>query len=46
MEGKGTREQIVNIRIMIEKCRDQNMPLYRCFIEFAKAFDCERHRKL
>ena len=46
MEGKGTREQIVNIRIVIEKCRDQNRPLYMCFIDYAKAFDCVSHRKL
>ena len=44
--GKGTREQIVNIRIIIEKCRDQNIPLYMCFIDYAKAFDCVSHRKL
>ena len=34
VEGKGTREQIVNIRIIIEKCRDQNRPLYMCFIDY------------
>ena len=39
VEGKGTREQIIN-RIIIEKCRDQNIPLYMCFIDYAKAFDC------
>ena len=26
-----------NIRIIIEKLRYQNMPLYRCFIDYAKA---------
>ena len=46
VEGKGTREQIVNIRIIIEKCRDQNIPLYMCFIDYAKAFDWASHRKL
>ena len=46
VEGKGTREQIANIRIIIEKCRDQNIPLYMCFIDYAKAFDCVSHRKL
>ena len=46
MEVKGTREQIVNIRIIIEKCRDQNIPVYTCFIDYAKAFDCVSHRKL
>ena len=46
VEGKGTREQIVNIRIIIEKCREQNIPLYMCFIDYAKAFDCVSHSKL
>ena len=47
VEGKGTREQIVNIRIIIiEKCPGQNIPLYMCFIDYAKAFDCVSHRKL
>ena len=46
VEGKGTREQIVNIRIIIEKFRDQNIPLYMCFIDYAKAFDCVSHMKL
>ena len=39
VEGKVTREQIVNIRIIIEKCRDQNIPLCMCFIDYAKAFN-------
>ena len=43
VEGKRTREQIVNIRIIIEKCRDQNISLYMCFIDYAKAFDCVSH---
>ena len=29
MERKGTKEQIVDIRISIEKCRDQHIPLTR-----------------
>ena len=46
VEGNGTREQIVNIRIITEKCRYQNIPLYMCFIDYAKAFDCVSHTKL
>ena len=45
-EGKGTREHIFNIMIVIEKCREQNIPLYVCFIDYAKAFDCVSHRNL
>ena len=29
MEREGTKEQIVDIRISIEKCRNQNIPLTR-----------------
>ena len=36
---EGTREQIVNIGIIIEKCRDKNIPLCMCLIDFAKGFD-------
>ncbi|KAJ2946814.1 hypothetical protein O0L34_g16138 [Tuta absoluta] len=38
--GKGTREQILNVRVLIEKCREFNIPLVLCFIDYAKAFDC------
>lgn len=46
VEGKGTREQIVNIRTIMEKCRGHNMSLYLCFIDYTKAFDCVRHTDL
>ena len=38
--GKGTREQIMNVRLLIEKCREFNVPAVFCFIDYAKAFDC------
>ena len=44
-EGRGTRDQIVNIRNVIEKCREDNQPLYLCFINYSKAFDCVSHPK-
>ena len=45
-EGRGTREQIVNIRNIIEKCREHRHPLYLCFIDYSKAFDCVSHSQL
>ena len=39
VHGKGTREQILNVRQIIEKCREFNMPLVLCFIDYNKAFD-------
>ena len=32
---KGTREQMVNIRIIMEKYKEYNIPLYMCFIDYA-----------
>ena len=46
VKGKGTREQITNLRIIMEKCREYNIPLYMCFIDYAKAFDCVCHQLL
>lgn len=46
VDGKGTREQIVNIRMIMEKCKELEHPLYLCFIDYAKAFDCVGHTQL
>lgn len=39
MKGGGTRNQVVNIRQMIKKCREYNVPMLMCFINYNKAFD-------
>ena len=39
-KGRGTRDQIVNIRWIIEKTREFQKNSYFCFIDYAKAFDC------
>ena len=44
-KGRGTRDQIANIRWIIEKAREFWKNIY-CFIDFAKAFDCVDHNKL
>ena len=47
VKGKGTNEQIVDMMISIEEVsRPQNIQLYMCFIDYAKAFDCVSHMKL
>ena len=43
-KGKGTRDQIANIRWIIEKAREFQKNI--CFIDYAKAFDCVDHNKL
>ena len=45
-KGRETRDQIVNIRWIIEKARDFQKNIYFCFIDYAKAFDCVDHNKL
>ena len=43
---KGTRNQIANIRWIIEKTKEFQKNIYFCFIDYAKAFDCVDHNKL
>ena len=45
-KGRGTRDQIANIRWIIEKAREFQKNIYFCFIDYAKAFDCVDHHKL
>ena len=45
-KGRGTRDQIDNIRWIMEKAREFQQNIYFCFIDYAKAFDCVDHNKL
>ena len=45
-KGRGTRNQIANIRWIIEKARELQKNIYFCFIDYAKAFDCVDHNEL
>ena len=45
-KGRGTRDQIANIRWIIAKARELQKNIYFCFINYAKAFDCVDHNKL
>ena len=45
-KARGTRDQIANIRWIIEKAREFQKNTYFCFIDYAKAFDCFDHNKL
>ena len=45
-KGRGTRDQIANIRWIIKKSREFQKNIYFCFIDYAKAFDCVDHNKL
>ena len=43
-KGRGTSNQIANIRKIIEKAREVQKNI--CFVEYAKTFDCVDHNKL
>ena len=45
-KGRGTRDQIANIRWTMEKAREFQKNIYFCFMDYAKAFDCVDHNKL
>ena len=45
-KDKGTRDQIANIRWIIEQAREFLKNTYFCFIDYAKAFDYVDHNKL
>ena len=45
-KGRGTRDQIANDPLIIEKAREFQKIICFCFIDYAKAFDCVDHGKL
>ena len=44
-KGEGTRDQIANIRWIIEKAREFQKNIYLCFLNYTKAFDYVDHKK-
>ena len=45
-KSRRTRDQIANIRWIIDKAREFQKNFYFCFTDQAKAFDCVDHNKL
>ena len=45
-KGRGTGDQIANIRWIIKKAREFQKNIYFCFIDYAKAFDCVDYNKV
>ena len=45
-KGRGSTDQIANIRWIMEKAREFQKNIYLCFIDYAKAFDYVDHDKL
>ena len=44
--GRGTRDQVTNLRIVLQKAREHQQPVYMCFVDFRKAFDSISHERL
>ena len=45
-KGRGTRDQIANIRWITEKAREFEKNIYFCFIDYPKTIECVNHNKL
>ena len=45
-KDRGTRDQITNMRWIVEKGREFQKNIYFCFIDYAKPFDCVNQNKL
>ena len=45
-KGRGTRDQIANIRWIIEKAKEFQKNIYFCFIDHTQFFDYMDHRKM
>ena len=43
-KGRGTKDQIANIRWIIKKARNFQKNIYFCFADYAEAFDCVDHK--
>jgi hypothetical protein len=45
-KGRGTRDQIANIRWILEITREYSKTILMCFIDYGKAFNCIDHSRL
>ncbi|CAH2219234.1 Hypothetical predicted protein [Pelobates cultripes] len=44
--GRGTRDQLANVRWIIKNAREFQKNIYFCFIDYSKAFDCVDHNNM
>jgi endonuclease/exonuclease/phosphatase family metal-dependent hydrolase len=45
-EAFGTREALMAVNFLLQKCRDQRKEVFACFIDYEKAFDRVKHADL
>jgi len=41
--GRGTRDEIANVRWIMERAREYKQDVLLCFIDYRKAFNCVDH---
>ena len=44
--GFGTREALFSVQVLAQRCRDVNVDVFMCFVDYEKAFDTVKHDKL
>lgn len=44
--GFGTREALFSMQVLTQRCRDMNVDVFACFIDYEKAFDMVQHDRL
>jgi hypothetical protein len=44
--GRGTRDQIANIRWILKRAIEYGKTVFMCFVDYSKAFDCVDHSQL
>ena len=45
-KGRGTSDEITNLRIIMSKAQEHQQQLFLCFVDFRKAFDSVQHEKV
>ncbi|XP_072039366.1 uncharacterized protein [Amphiura filiformis] len=45
-KGRGTRDQIFNLQLILQKKLETNTPVYIAFIDYKKAFDSVSHQMM
>lgn len=45
-DAVGTREALFCVQVLFQRCRDMNVDVYACFIDYRKAFDRVQHHKM
>lgn len=44
--GFGTREALFGVQVLAQRCRDVNVDIHMCFIDYERVFDSVQHDKL